>query len=277
MAERIRRARTPFRAETRHPAAVRLLTVAEVGELQPLRWRLVLEGDELGPFDRDGRSGPEARSSGFDDVVILCFPDPATGDPGLPRVAATGGLGAPPGVTVRAREYTVRAWDAAARRMTIDLVRHDEGEAETWLRRARPGDRLGVIAPRVSRGLPAADELLAIGDATALPALERLLEELPRHARGAVVLAAPRRGLGIAAAAPEGVRVRHVDLADPSARALIPHLEPLLPAPDRGFAWLAGESALVTDLRRWLVAERGMAKERVQFTGYWRRGVAAGH
>jgi hypothetical protein len=40
----------------------------------------------------------------------------------------------------------------------------------------------------------------------------------------------------------------------------------------RPFAWLAGERAAVRDLRRHLIEERGMAKEDIDFTGYWRRG-----
>ena len=134
-----------------------------------------------------------------------------------------------------------------------------------------------LATARFAEASPVRLTLAGVAMAAVFSGAAQAIVVLDERVLDAVVLAAPRRGLGIAAAAPEGVRVRHVDLADPSARALIPHLEPLLPAPDRGFAWLAGESALVTDLRRWLVAERGLPKARVQFTGYWRRGVVAGH
>ncbi len=40
------------------------------------------------------------------------------------------------------------------------------------------------------------------------------------------------------------------------------------------YAWIAGESAMVTSLRRYLVKELGMDRSQVAFMGYWRRGVA---
>ncbi len=40
------------------------------------------------------------------------------------------------------------------------------------------------------------------------------------------------------------------------------------------YAWIAGESAIVTGLRRHLVDELRIARSQVAFMGYWRRGVA---
>ena len=40
------------------------------------------------------------------------------------------------------------------------------------------------------------------------------------------------------------------------------------------YAWIAGESAVVTALRRHLVKELDMDRRQVAFMGYWRRGVA---
>ena len=38
-------------------------------------------------------------------------------------------------------------------------------------------------------------------------------------------------------------------------------------------AWLAGEAGMVRALRRHLVNERGLAKDAIEFTGYWRRSL----
>ncbi len=40
------------------------------------------------------------------------------------------------------------------------------------------------------------------------------------------------------------------------------------------YAWIAGESKVVTGLRRLLVNELGVDRRQVAFMGYWRRGVA---
>ena len=42
----------------------------------------------------------------------------------------------------------------------------------------------------------------------------------------------------------------------------------------RPYAWIAGESSAVTDLRRHLVNERGVDKKDVYFSGYWLLGSA---
>ena len=44
----------------------------------------------------------------------------------------------------------------------------------------------------------------------------------------------------------------------------------------REYAWLAGESGVITGLRRHLVKEVGLSRKQVSFMGYWRRGRAAG-
>ena len=43
---------------------------------------------------------------------------------------------------------------------------------------------------------------------------------------------------------------------------------------DDVYAWIAGESAVVTGLRRALVKNLGMDRRQVAFMGYWRRGVS---
>ncbi|MGH3306530.1 MAG: SIP domain-containing protein, partial [Nocardioides sp.] len=46
------------------------------------------------------------------------------------------------------------------------------------------------------------------------------------------------------------------------------------PSPRGLYAWIAGESGVVTALRRHLVKDLGMDRRQVAFMGYWRRGVA---
>jgi NADPH-dependent ferric siderophore reductase len=46
------------------------------------------------------------------------------------------------------------------------------------------------------------------------------------------------------------------------------------PPSDGRYAWIAGEAGMVTTLRRHLVGELGMPRDRVAFMGYWRLGVA---
>ena len=44
----------------------------------------------------------------------------------------------------------------------------------------------------------------------------------------------------------------------------------------RFYAWIAGEAAVVRDLRRCLVSKHGVDRRSVAFMGYWRQGRAEG-
>ncbi len=46
-----------------------------------------------------------------------------------------------------------------------------------------------------------------------------------------------------------------------------------LPATERPYVWIAGESGQVKALRRYFVGECGVDRRRVTFVGYWRQGM----
>ena len=271
----VRRPRNPHRAESWQPTALRRVRVRAVEPLSPELVRVTLEGDELGEIATDaGDAVPAVRSPSFDDVVVFCLPDPDTGEVILPVPAPGGGLGHPPGGAALVREYTVRSLCDGA--LCVDLVRHASGAGVRWLETVRPGDELTIIGPRVSRALPAVDRMLAVGDATALPALARLIEERPPALALDALAAVPDPSAlppsllpAVSPVDADRVRVRVVAAVPGSADELIDAMAAVeLPA---GFAWVAGESGMVTAVRRHLLA-RGQEPDRVQFTGYWRLG-----
>ena len=157
-----------------------------------------------------------------------------------------------------------------------------------------------------------ARELLLVGDETAVPAVAGILRDLGPEARGRVFLEVPVAADVLELASPKGVDVawlprkgtphgvRQIDavrrhLGLPPVRDLVddrlvdPDLwetptyssgsevlsEATVPAPSTGlYAWIAGESKIVTTLRRCLVKELGLPRHQVAFMGYWREGVA---
>jgi len=170
-------------------------------------------------------------------------------------------------------------------------------------RRGRVGGGGIEFAPGDAR------RILLAGDETAAPAIARILEDSSPGMLGTAFLEVPHADDALPIAAPPGFDVRWlVRGADPHGSALIPavlaHLgddvaaveiedvdtaeplwetpqysglgEPLAPATphaDRYF-WIAGESGVVTTLRRHLVKDLGVDRAQVAFMGYWRRGVA---
>lgn len=70
------------------------------------------------------------------------------------------------------RDFTPRAWDAAAGTFALDFALHAAGPAVEWARGANIGDTLRVGGPRGSVVVPDDfDWYLLIGDATALPSM----------------------------------------------------------------------------------------------------------
>lgn len=189
-----------------------------------------------------------------------------------------------------------------------------QGPGSSWARQARPGDRIMVLCPRrgapfggiefVPRG---ADRLLLAGDETAVPAIASILARLPADAQGAAFLEVPAGGDVQPLRAPPGVDLNWLPRAGApvGARlsgAVLAHLgggaapvvtddevdpdlwetptysssgEPLTDGERDGlYAWVAGESKLVTGLRRALVSDLGLNRSQVAFMGYWREGVS---
>ncbi|PTM87469.1 siderophore-interacting protein [Dietzia psychralcaliphila] len=267
-----RRPRNRHRAESRQATIPRRVQVESVEQLGPGLVRVCLVGDELGAFRNGEGTHAAAVSESFDDVVVFCLPDPEAGAETFPRTAPGGGLSVPGDRATVTREYTVRALRESG--LCVDLVRHDSGVGMAWLDGVTPGDDLVIVAPRVSRSLPGVDRMLAVGDATALPAMARLIEDCPPGLDLEVIAVVP----DLAALPPEllpvsasgtRVRVRVLEDCPGSVSRLLGALsESALPT---DFAWVAGEAGMVGDLRRHLIA-RGQPPDRVQFTGYWRLG-----
>ena len=157
-----------------------------------------------------------------------------------------------------------------------------------------------------------ADSVVLAGDETAAPAIARILEDAPRDLRGVAFIEVPSPADILRIEAPAGVEVHWLprDAGEPHGLRLIPAVleylgdadardaisvtdidsedllwetpeysglgEDLAPrtAPAERYFWIAGESGVVTTLRRHLVKDLGIDRGQVAFMGYWRRGVA---
>lgn len=154
-------------------------------------------------------------------------------------------------------------------------------------------------------------EVHLYGDETAAPAIARILEDLPAGAAGCATIEVPYPEDITGIAAPAGVEIswlprsgaahgdllagalarrfpgalgprRSVDKQTPDAPLIweTPRYsssgEAVDPAADGADAyyWIAGESGMVKQLRRFLVAGAGIDRAQISFMGYWRRGVA---
>lgn len=157
-----------------------------------------------------------------------------------------------------------------------------------------------------------ATSVVLAGDETAAPAIARILEDAPSDLRGCAFIEVPTPADILRIDAPAGVEVHWLprDAGEPHGVRLIPAVlaylgdadaadeidvkdidtEDLLwetpdysglgeeiavaDAPSERYFWIAGESGVVTTLRRHLVKDLGIDRGQVAFMGYWRRGVA---
>jgi NADPH-dependent ferric siderophore reductase len=174
------------------------------------------------------------------------------------------------------RSYTVRAFDADARELTLDFVVHgDTGIAGPWALAARPGDELLLLGPGGGyEPAPGAGRHLLAGDLSALPAVAVALERLPHDAVGHVVLEVHGPDDELPLTAPPAVEVRWVHQGDDRPGSRLVDAVRALPWPDDDVhAFVHGEAGAVRRLRRHLRLERGLDLDRLSISGYWRLGV----
>ena len=172
------------------------------------------------------------------------------------------------------RDHTPRHFDAARQELTLVFALHEGGAASDWALRAQVGDAAVIGGPRGSIIVP--DDLpwyLLVGDATALPAIARRLEELPAGTPTLVLLHTPHAQDPQALPERPGLQLRWL----PTGEALCDAVRTVeLPAGD-GFVWCAGEAACMARLRDILLNERGLPRSHVKVSAYWKPGASDFH
>ncbi|WP_116050971.1 siderophore-interacting protein [Amycolatopsis palatopharyngis] len=172
----------------------------------------------------------------------------------------------------RMRTYTVRYFDERAGELAIDFVYHgDEGLAGPWAAAVRPGDEMLILGPGGAYApAPEADWHLLVGDESALPAIAATLEAMPAGAQvsALILVEDAMEEQALATKADAQVRWLHRSAGDDlgtTVRALD------FPAATVQ-AFVHGEAGIVRELRGHLLDERGVRKDLLSISGYWRRG-----
>ncbi|WP_439937429.1 siderophore-interacting protein [Nocardia sp. N13] len=287
-------------AATSDPAVLPMLVtdveVVSVERLSPTFVRVGLGGPALADF---GVDGPR-----YDQRIKLVFPDPASerGHMRTYTLRDVRGSG----------EQTTLVVDMVLH-LEGDLVGPGSTWASTAAVGDRIGvlaPRRGFPFGGIEFAPPPGAELLLVGDETAVPAICTVVEQLPADARGTAFLEVPvaadvqdvrhpagvdvvwlaREGEEVGAGLHDAV-VAHLGVPGAILEVAPDEVDPDLwetpsyssSGEDVGsdgvgvvgtYAWIAGESRMVTGLRRHLVNQLGFDRSQVAFMGYWRRGVA---
>ncbi|MGW0289426.1 siderophore-interacting protein [Streptomyces tuirus] len=263
------------------------LQVVRTRRLGPSLVRVTFGGPDLHAFHSDGH----------DQSLSLFLPHPGQPEPVVPLELGDGWWQGwrelPDDVRAVMRSYTLRALRRDPDEIDIDFALHgiepgatvQAGPASRWAARAAAGDRVLLLGPAVAdnraiRFRPPEDTDLVVvwGDETAVPAASAIVEALPAGTRARVWLEVPHAGdiqdLATEADAEITWLVRDEKSTEGSPMVLDALRAAHLPAAERPYVWIAGESGCVKELRRHFVRERGIDRRRVTFVGYWRRGVS---
>ncbi len=250
---------TPQRV--RHPLKARLLQVARVTRLTPRMVRVTFHGPDLGDFI----------SASFDDHMKLFFP--ADGQPVVPVNTEAGpqfpeGVARPP-----ARDYTPRRYRPADNELDIDFVLHGDGPASTWVEGATAGDQLVVAGPRGSFVMaPDFDWQLLIGDETALPAIGRRLEELPKGAKVHVIALVENATEEQRFHTQADVQITWLHRQQQPEQALADAVRAFVLPTGEGYIWGGGQAAQMRAISQYLLEEKGIDKSRMRISNYWKQG-----
>ena len=172
----------------------------------------------------------------------------------------------------RTRTYTVQHWDPERRRLTIDFVHHgDIGVAGPWAAGAQPGDELLLVGPGGAYTPdPNADWHLMVGDEAVIPAIAASLARVRAGVPVHVLLEVEGPEEEQPLATPGDLRVTWLHrTGDEDA---LPAAVAALDFPDGAVhAFVHGEASAVRAIRRHLLVDRGVAREALSISGYWKR------
>lgn len=227
--------------------------------------RVTLKGTDVAHFDN---------GQGLHVRVLI---PPAGRVPVWPHAAPDGRTIWPRGEdALTCRVYTIRSIDLEASTLDIDVVLHEDSHApgSDWVANAMPGERVGLMGPGGGRLNPA-DWYLFAGDETALPAIARMVESLPRDQRAIAIIEVANEGEQQPIVLPPQVELiwLHRNGAAPGSTTLLEDAIRALSWPQgRGVVMVGCEYGAARAIRTLLRKERGMDKKNCQVAAYWRRG-----
>ena len=175
------------------------------------------------------------------------------------------------------RTYTHRGINLEKNEIWIDFVVHgDEGPASAWAIQAQKGDALGVMMKQGKKRLYSpAENYILLGDATAIPVLACILEDLPSTAKGTCIIEVNSQEDEqiIETRADIDFIWLHNPFPQKGSKLSEVFKQQNLPQENR-FAYIAAEFSTVKSIRNYLRKERHWERDELYAYSYWKSGVA---
>ena len=132
-----------------------------------------------------------------------------------------------------------------------------------------PGSLTWIVGPTRSSLWPEGiDAAVLLADETALPAIRRLLDEWPddRNVPTTIIVEVPAPESITPLALRKNVSIQWVH----GREAWVQAVAELSWPQGEVFVWVAGEAGAVRQVRQFVTQERGVPKDLLDATGYWR-------
>ena len=177
------------------------------------------------------------------------------------------------------RTYTNRKIDLIKRELTIDFVSHgDNGPASAWASKAGIGDSLEIGMKESSKALvPEADFYLFVGDATALPVICAIVEQLPSYVTAKVLLEVHGKEDELIVCSAADISVSWLHNSSPENGSLLADLTRQVELPSgisKKYVFIAAEYSTVNELRDHFKKTLEWDPHGIYACSYWRSGQA---
>lgn len=188
------------------------------------------------------------------------------------------------------RTYTPAEIRVHEHEIDVDFFIHEpSGPASAWAQSCQLGDGVVITGPDVRVGYtgygiqytpPAVPHsLLLIGDNTAVPAINSILRHTPLRTPVNVILHVspgtealfPKERKHCSLTVVNRSSASHADFEAAVQQWCAKHRS-TFDTDGTGYAWIAGETETTKRIRRILLSELKLPKERVAFLGYWKEG-----